>query len=91
MAGGGKNGWPRLRFRFPIRHLWQVICPPATVRTCWLPARVACSPDRYPAIELLVVDNGSREPEAMALLSRLEATARVGCFDARGIQLFRAE
>jgi GT2 family glycosyltransferase len=31
----------------------------------------------YPHIELIIVDNGSKEPEALALLSRLQADPRV--------------
>ena len=74
-----RTGWPRLRFRLPDPPPLVSVIVPTRDRPDLLAACACGVLDRtdYPAIELLVVDNGSREPEAMALLSRLEATARV--------------
>ncbi|WP_428487102.1 glycosyltransferase family 2 protein [Rhodopila sp.] len=71
--------WPRLRFRLPVPPPLVSVIVPTRDRPDLLSACLAGVLERtdYPAIELLVVDNGSHDPEALALLSRLEVTPRV--------------
>lgn len=71
--------WPRLRFRVPDPPPLVSVIVPTRDRPDLLSACIAGLLERtdYPAIELLVVDNGSRDRDALALLARLEATPRV--------------
>ena len=71
--------WPRLRFRLPDPPPLVSVIVPSRDRPDLLTACTIGVLDRtdYAAIELLVVDNGSKDPEALTLLSRLEATPRV--------------
>ncbi len=71
--------FPRARFRLPDpAPLVTVIIPtrdrPALLEAC---AAGVLGRTDYPALELLLVDNGSTDPAALALLDRLAADRRV--------------
>ncbi len=71
--------WPRPRFRLPDPLPLVSVIILTRDRPDLLAACVAGVLGRtdYPTLELLIVDNDSRDAEALALLSRLETTPRV--------------
>ena len=71
--------WPRLRFRLSAPPPLVSVIVPTRERPDLLSACVAGLLERtdYPTIELLVVDNGSRQPDTLVLLSQLETAHRV--------------
>jgi len=71
--------WPRLRFRVPDPPPLVSVIVPTRDQADLLTACAIGVLERtdYAALELLVVDNGSKDPEALTLLSRLDATPRV--------------
>ena len=70
---------PRARFRLPEPAPLVSVIVPTRNRAGLLAACASGVLDRtdYPALELLVVDNGSTEPEALELLARLAGNSRV--------------
>lgn len=79
MAERAGGAWPAVSAVLPARPpLVTVIMPirdrPELLETC---ATGVLDRTDYPAIELIVADNGSAEPETRRLLRRLERDARV--------------
>ncbi|MFT8244256.1 glycosyltransferase family 2 protein [Roseomonas sp. BN140053] len=74
-AGIGALPWPHARFRLPEPPPTVSVIIPTKDRPELLAACTAGLLERtdYPALELLVVDNGSTDPAARELLARLEA------------------
>ncbi|MBR0649985.1 glycosyltransferase [Roseomonas terrae] len=70
--------WPRLRFRLPeppplVSTLILTRDRPELLAAC---IRGLLEATDYPSLELIIVDNGSTDPQALTLLDRLAATAR---------------
>ncbi len=73
------EAWPRPRFRLPDPAPLVSVIVPTRDHAELLAACAAGVLERtdYPALELLVVDNGSAEPDALSLIARLEEDSRV--------------
>ena len=79
MPAPGNLEWARVRWPLPAKPPRVTLIVPTRDRADLL-GRVAdgvLQRTDYPDLELLIVDNGSRDPEALALLTRLEADPRV--------------
>ncbi len=73
------GAWPRPRFHLPDPAPLVSLIVPTRDRADLLAACAAGVLERtaYPALELLIVDNGSTEPDALDLLARLGEDPRV--------------
>ncbi|MBV9750034.1 MAG: glycosyltransferase, partial [Acetobacteraceae bacterium] len=73
------GAWPRPRFQVPDPAPLVSVIVPTRDRADLLAACAAGVLERtaYPALQLLIVDNGSLEPDAIELLARLEEDPRV--------------
>jgi GT2 family glycosyltransferase len=73
------GAWPCPRFRLPDPAPLVSVIVPTRDRADLLAACAAGVLERtdYPALELLIVDNGSADPDAVALLAELDGTPRV--------------
>ena len=73
------GAWPRPRFHLPDPAPLVSVIVPTRDRAKLLAACVAGVLERtdYPAVQLLIVDNGSTEQDALSLLARLEQDRRV--------------